>query len=54
MHELLQDWLPQRRWFAGKGRPIASVAVSPSAWLVSDPAVRIELVQVTYADGGTW
>jgi maltokinase len=53
MHELLQDWLPQRRWFAGKGRPIASVAVSPSAWLVSDPAVRIELVQVTYADGGT-
>jgi maltokinase len=53
MHELLQEWLPERRWFAGKGREIASVTVTPSAWLVSDPAVRIELTRVTYADGAS-
>ena len=52
MHELLLRWLPERRWFAAKGRDIARVDVTPSAWLGSDPAMRIELATVTYGDGG--
>jgi hypothetical protein len=27
--EALAAWLPQRRWFAGKGTPITSLAVPP-------------------------
>ncbi len=49
-----QDILPRMRWFAGKGRSISSVVVHPSAWVVGPgtwPAVRQELLEVTYADG---
>ncbi len=51
--EILQEWLTSRRWFAGKGRDIAEVSVSPSPWLVTEPAVRLELATVRYADGDT-
>jgi maltokinase len=50
------DYLTARRWFAGKGREIAGVTVDPLPWLSepdADPAWRIELVRVDYADGGT-
>jgi maltokinase len=49
--EILQEWLPGRRWFGGKGRAIAELSVAPSAWLVTEPAVRIELATVRYDDG---
>ena len=37
------------RWFAGKDRPIESVAVAEAIPL---PTGRLELADVTYADGG--
>jgi len=49
--ELLQAWLPSRRWFAGKGRDFAIASVDPSDWLGDGPPVRIELVSLRYADG---
>jgi len=53
MHEILQEWLPGRRWFAGKGRDIAELSVASSPWLTRDPDVRIELAAVRYTDGET-
>ena len=52
MHELLREWLPERRWFAGKGRGIAGISVIPTGWIARDPHVRVELATVSYADGG--
>jgi len=49
--ELLQAWLPSRRWFAGKGREFAIASVDSSDWLGDGPPVRIELVSLRYADG---
>jgi len=49
------DYLIARRWYAGKGREIAAVTVEPLPWLSApgaDPAWRVELVRVQYADGG--
>jgi len=49
------DYLTARRWFAGKGREITAVTVQPLPWLSApgaDPAWRVELVRVEYADGG--
>jgi maltokinase len=51
--EILQEWLPGRRWFGGKGRDIAELSVAPSPWLVTDPPVRIELATVRYDNGDT-
>jgi maltokinase len=53
--DLLRAWLPNQRWFAGKGRDFDVVAVDPTDWL-EDPQdqwarVRIELASVRYADG---
>ncbi|MCE1172988.1 MAG: phosphotransferase [Propionibacteriales bacterium] len=47
--------LPRMRWFAGKSRTIADVAVRPLPWATpvgAWPAVREELAEVTYTDGG--
>lgn len=50
----LHAFLPEQRWFAGKGRAFTVVGVHPTAWLSrDDPAVRIELVSVRYDDGDT-
>lgn len=49
--EILQEWLPGRRWFGGKGRDIAEFSVTSSPWLVTEPAVRIEFAAVRYTDG---
>lgn len=54
-----QAWhtlLPRMRWFAGKNRVIADVALAPLPWATADgawPAVRTEMLDVRYADGGT-
>jgi maltose alpha-D-glucosyltransferase/alpha-amylase len=48
----LQGWLPARRWFGGKGRPIAAVKVSDAVPLDNGAAAPLlALVEVGYADG---
>ncbi|MFF7242412.1 maltokinase [Embleya sp. NPDC008237] len=49
---LLRDWLPQQRWFAGKGRPLRGAGVVHSLEVVSgDPALHHMLLRVEH--GGT-
>ena len=60
---LLRDWLPTRRWFAGKGRPIdrvtpAAVTPLPGASAADDGVLLHLLLEVEQrgddgADGGT-
>lgn len=48
--------LQSARWFSGKGRSFAVVDLRPLHWYTPPgtwPAVRSELVQVRYGDGGT-
>jgi maltokinase len=48
----LRSWLPDRRWFGGKGRPIKSVKVVAQTCLrESDPSLHHVLIQVAYRDG---
>ncbi len=46
--ELLAEWLPRQRWFAGKGRPVDGMSVVAVNDLT--PAVRHLVVEVRYAD----
>ncbi|MCU1602593.1 MAG: aminoglycoside phosphotransferase [Frankiales bacterium] len=51
MMQLIQEWLPQQRWFGGKGRGISSVTeVSSTVLLDAEPQVRLLIVEVTYDD----
>jgi maltokinase len=46
---LLRDWLPQQRWFAGKGRPLRGVGVVHSLEVVSgDPALHHVVLRVEH------
>ena len=45
---LLEAWVPQQRWFGGKGRDIASVTADPVATV---GAATIWLTTVEYVDG---
>jgi maltokinase len=47
--DLLAEWLPRQRWFAGKGRPVADIRVARSRAL-SD-AVHQVIIEVGYSDG---
>jgi maltokinase len=50
--EALAAWLPQQRWFAGKGTPITGLAVAADTTLVGgDPGLRHLIVDVTQATG---
>ena len=50
--EALATWLPQQRWFAGKGTPITDLAVAADTTLVGgDPGLRHLIVDVTQATG---
>ena len=54
VEELLRQWMPQQRWFAGKGRDLAAVSVRSSVVLLhGNPSVRLHVAHVDYADGGT-
>jgi maltokinase len=51
----LHTYLVQQRWFAGKGRSFRVSGRRVFPWLSAenaDPAVRIELADLTYDDGG--
>jgi maltokinase len=49
----LEQWLPEQRWFGGKGRPIATVELVDEA-VVDDehPSLVLAVVAVRYEDGG--
>src|SRR6478735_2423140 len=49
---LVCAWIPQQRWFAGKGRD-ATISAAPLADLTSAPEVTIWIAVVDYADGAT-
>jgi len=50
--EALAAWLPQQRWFAGKGTPITDLAVAADTTLVGgDPGLRHLIVDVAQATG---
>jgi maltokinase len=52
--DLLSAYVPEQRWFAGKGRRFTVTGISGMSWLsVTEPALRIELVTVQYSDGDT-
>ena len=52
MINLLAEWMPQQRWFGGKGRNVTDVAEASSALLLdADPQVRLVVVRVAYDDG---
>lgn len=57
LHDLLVQWLPEQRWFGGKGRAIRSVDVETSTVLLEaaedDVVVRHLVLRVDAADGGT-
>ena len=50
---LLPEWLPQQRWFAARGRSVASVEVAAHTPLVTDgdPLLDLVLLAVEFADG---
>ncbi len=45
-------WLTDRRWFAGKGRPVREASVTASDWLADEPRTRVEFVTVQYETAG--
>jgi maltokinase len=50
--EVLTDWLPGQRWFAGKGIPIDRLAIVADTVLVDgDPTLRHLIVAVSQAGG---
>ena len=52
--EAIAHWLPDRRWFGGKGRPIAAVTVVLDEPLsTGDPVVHDVILSVAYTDGGS-
>ena len=55
--DLLAGWLPEQRWFGGKGRAISSVEIEASAVLLEavedDVVVRHLLLRVDAEDGTT-
>jgi maltokinase len=50
-HDSLAAYISGRRWFAGKGRDFAVTHVHPLPWIGSDAKLRVEVVEVAYADG---
>jgi len=56
LEELLADWLPAQRWYAGKGRLIAGVVLASTVPIARDREgadVWHVIADVSYGDGGT-
>ncbi len=51
--ELFREWMPQQRWFGGKGRDWADVREESFFLDKSHPVLSVHRVTVEYADGGT-
>jgi maltokinase len=51
--DALQAWLPQQRWYGGKGKAVRSVVVEHEERLPADADVRHTLLRVTDEDGVT-
>jgi maltose alpha-D-glucosyltransferase / alpha-amylase len=47
----LERWLPQRRWYAGKGRIIRSVSIDDAITLDGDDNVALVVANVSFAEG---
>jgi maltokinase len=47
----LASYVSSRRWFAGKGREFDVTHVHSLPWIGAEPRTRIEVAEVTYADG---
>jgi maltokinase len=54
LEEALGTWLPEQRWFAGKGNPITGLAITADTELAAggeeEPALRHLIVKVTQRD----
>jgi maltokinase len=50
-NEALAGYVGGRRWFAGKGRDFDVTHLHPLPWIGTDPRVRVEIAEITYADG---
>jgi maltokinase len=52
--DAITAWLPERRWFGGKGRGISGLTVAlDEALTTGDPVVHDVVLSVVYADGGS-
>ena len=51
LSELLRAWLPEQRWFGGKGRELTAVRTQAIP-LSAQPLVELHVVDVDYGDGG--
>jgi len=49
--DLLREWLPEQRWFGGKGRTLSTVELD-SFPLGGDPQIELYRARIGYADGG--
>jgi maltokinase len=50
--EALVAWLPEQRWFAGKGTPITGLAITADTTLVAgDPGLRHLILAVEQGSG---
>lgn len=51
--ESLRDWLPQQRWYGGKGTAVSTVRVASATRLPGDVDVQVTLLEVDAEDGTT-
>jgi len=48
---ILADWLPEQRWYPGKGRTIEGLTDNGVVLATGDPVLELHHVRITYADG---
>ena len=51
--DLLREWLPQQRWFGGKGSTLSAVRIESETRLPGEADVRLTLVEVEAESGTT-
>ncbi|CAN5350000.1 phosphotransferase [soil metagenome] len=48
---ILADWLPEQRWYPGKGRTIEQLTDGGVVLAAGDPVLEVHHVRISYADG---